>query len=116
MSEEINIVKKIYGKDSFSNAVNVKFSQLIPSDDTTNVVSNDDTIDSFFQSYNNLFFQIPPSGSDQSHMALIIKSSEYIGINIDDLSDEIRTLRDENVSLKNQLFNSSFGDQNVNVV
>lgn len=110
MSERVDVIKKVYGKNSFPLAVDTEFKQLIPVIFPVTASSTDDSVEAFFQSYDNLFFDIPPSGSDQSHLVLITKSSEYLGISLNDLQDEIRLLREENVSLKNQLFNSSFGN------
>jgi len=51
--------------------------------------------------------EIPPSGSDQSHLALATRSLEYIGLSLEDLQLEIDTLREENINLKNQLLLAS---------
>ena len=50
-----------------------------------------------------MFFEIPPSGSDNSHLGLATKSLEYLGVSLDDLQAEIDSLRQENVELKNQI-------------
>ena len=65
--------------------------------------SADLTVNEFFEQYNNLFFEIPPSGSDESHLGLATRSLEYLGVSIEDLQSEIDYLRQENVELKNQI-------------
>jgi hypothetical protein len=77
----------------------VQFSQLVPKESKT-IPKEPSTVDTFFTDYDTLFYDIPLSGSDNSHVQLAKRSSEYIGINIEDLEEEIRNLRDENVSLK----------------
>jgi len=54
-----------------------------------------------------LFFEIPPSGSDNSHLGLATKSLEYLGVSLDDLQAEIDSLRQENVELKNQILQAT---------
>lgn len=100
---EVPIIRKVYGKNSFQNVVDTNFSQLINPDNTTSE-SLDSNVESFFRDYDNLFFDIPPSGSENTHLELVKRSSDYIGFSFDDLQEELRNLREENVSLKNQLF------------
>jgi hypothetical protein len=107
MAESVNIIRKIYGKNTFSNVVDVSFKQLVPQDGNPaedNNQSENQTVESFFDSYDTLFYDIPPSGSDTSHLEIVKRSGDYIGLSFDDLQEEIRNLREENVSLKNQIF------------
>jgi hypothetical protein len=104
MAESVEIKRKIYGKNSFSNVVDTKFTQLVPQDGNPEETNTPQAnVESFFNDYDTLFYDIPPSGSENSHETIVKKSSEYIGINIDDMEEEIKNLREENVSLKNQL-------------
>lgn len=104
MSEIANIKRKIFGKNTFTNVVDTSFTQLVPKD-STEPVTTPVTLESFFDDYDTIFYDIPPSGSIQSHEEIVKRSGEYIGINIVDLQAEIDNLRNENVSLKTQLFN-----------
>jgi hypothetical protein len=66
------------------------------------------TIEEFFQAYNDLFFEIPIDGEFNSHLELIQRSTEYVGVNqtsseIDALLTEINQLRLENLRLNQQL-------------
>lgn len=106
MAEVITVERKIFGKDSFSTVIDTKFNQLVPSDPTI-TSPPPTTVEKFFEDYNTLFYDIPPSGSVNSHEELVIKSSEYIGISLENLEEEIRVLREENVYLKNQLLTLS---------
>jgi len=102
MGEQVNIVRKIYGKNTFTNVVDVEFNQLVPKE-PVDITQTPASVDTFFSDYDTLFYDIPPSGSENSHVELVSRSSEYIGFSIDDLREEIANLRDENVSLKTQI-------------
>jgi len=102
MDENLEIKRKIFGNNTFKNVVDTSFSQLVPKESNIQV-KEPATLQSFFNDYDELFYDIPPSGSN-SHLDLINRSSEYIGISLQDLKDELDTVRKENVSLKNQLF------------
>lgn len=104
MAEAVDIKRKIYGKNSFANVIDTQFKQLVPQDGNPSENQGPQAnVESFFNDYDTLFYDIPPSGSDNSHLSIVKKSSEYIGISIDDMEEEIRNLREENVSLKNQI-------------
>lgn len=102
MGEQVNIVRKIYGKNTFTNVVDVQFNQLVPKE-PEDITQTPASVDSFFNDYDTLFYDIPPSGSENSHTELVKRSAEYVGLNIDDLREEIANLREENVSLKTQI-------------
>lgn len=98
----LEIKRKIYGRNSFVNVVDTSFKELVPQDGIVDPNAQAD-VTSFFNDYDTLFYDIPASGSDQSHEEIVRRSGDYIGLNLDDLREEIENLREENVSLKNQL-------------
>lgn len=102
MSEIVSVKRKIFGKSSFNTVVDTSFSQLIPKD-AINTVTNVDQVLELFNIYNNIFYDIPMTGSANTHLELVNRSSEYLGISYENLIEELRVTRDENVSLKNQL-------------
>ena len=104
MSEIVTIQKTVY--NNINNVVNTSFTQFIPVSKDTAAIP-DLTVSEFFEQYNILFYEIPPSGSDNSHLGLINKSLDYIGLSLDDLQSEIEYLRQENVELKNQILQTS---------
>ena len=62
-------------------------------------------VNQFFDYYNDLFYEIPTEGDFNSHLELIRRSTEYVGVNqntgeIDALLDEINQLRLENLTLQ----------------
>lgn len=100
---EVNVRRTIFGKSTYQNVIDTKFNQLVPKSpliQETPIVS----IDDFFNSYDELFYNIPTSGSNKSHLELVNKSSDYLGISFEDLNSEIQELRNENVALKSQLY------------
>lgn len=104
----VDMVKTIYNTEEFNNAVDTNFSELVVvTNPNTLDVKPDLNIDEFFTEYDNLYFQIPPTGSVQSHLELATRSLEAVGISLEDLQTEIETLRAENVDLKNQILISS---------
>ena len=113
MAEQVQIQKTIYGLQSFNNVVDTNFKQLARSQ--TTVVEGEATIEqdiqNFFEQYNALFYNIPPSGSENSHLELATRSLEYLGVSLDDLTTEISNLREENIELKNQILLES----NINI-
>lgn len=100
---EVDITRKIYSKTSFSTVVDTSFNWLVPKDNTSDL-SITAKVSDFFTTYNSIFYDIPVTGSLNSHLELVNRSSEYLGISYTDLLEELRTTRNENVTLKNQLF------------
>jgi hypothetical protein len=103
MSETVSITRKIFGKNSFTTVVDTSISQLIPVD-TTKLLSQTQQVSAFFDTYNSIFYDIPTTGSVGTHLELVNRSSEYLGISYQDLLTELTTTRQENVALKNQIF------------
>jgi hypothetical protein len=106
MAELIQLNKTVYGKITYPNIINTEFTQLIGAQHTNEI--NTITIEEFFQAYNDLFFEIPIDGEFNSHLELIKRSTEYVGVNqttdeIDALLTEINQLRLENLKLQQQL-------------
>lgn len=98
----VQMVKQIYGINTYNKAVNTSFTELItPSQPVTASVV---TVDEFFQYYEQLFFDIPVSGSVNSHQYLVNRSQEYIGGSVIDaekqaLIEEINSLRQQLLDL-----------------
>jgi hypothetical protein len=105
MAEIIKLKKTIYS-NSINNIINNRFTQLVPQ--STEIIAKPNLdINGFFEQYDLLFFEIPPSGSDNSHLGLATKSLDYLGVSLNDLTTEISNLREENIELKNQILLSS---------
>jgi hypothetical protein len=107
MADPVKITKTIFGKNTFPNVVDTKFNQLVSPE--SDGVSTPVDVKGFFGNYNDLFYDIPQSGSysgsiGYSHLDLVNRSSDYIGISITDMESEIMQLRSENVALRQQIF------------
>jgi hypothetical protein len=103
MAEVIQLNRNVYGKITYPNVINTEFSQLTKP--ATQATASVFTVDQFFNEYNNLFYEIPTEGNFNSHLELIQRSTEYVGVNqnageIDALLDEINQLRLENLTLQ----------------
>ena len=107
MANQVKVAKTIYSLQSFNNVVDTSFSQLTGTPPPETPVTPDLTVPQFFNEYDILFYEIPLSGSDESHLALATRSLEYLGFSLEDLQNEISELREENVSLKNQILLTS---------
>ena len=95
---KIDLIKKIRGNSTYSNAINSSFTELIPNVPPETQVNV--TVEEFFVNYEQLFFDIPPNGEENSHEYLIKRSTEYLGGSIFDaekaaLIEEINSLRQQ---------------------
>ena len=98
--QKVDLIKKTYSKTEYSKVIDTKFSQLgVVS--LNEQIENTVTVNQFFESYNNLFYDIPALGETNSHEYLIKTSGEYI--NFDQDSQEIEALRAEITSLRRDL-------------
>ena len=104
----VDLVKEIYGINTYTKAVDTQFEELLQPEvvETTPTI----TVDEFFQYYQDLFFDIPVSGSINSHVYLVERSQQYIGGSVIDnekqaLIEEINSLRQQLLDL-NQTFTS----------
>jgi prefoldin subunit 5 len=108
----IELVKEIYGTNTYTKAVNTNFSELLTqvSEVTASIV----TVDEFFEYYDQLFFDIPVSGSINSHTYLVEKSQQYIGGSV--LDAEKQALIEEINSLRQQLLDLNQSFSNINEI
>ena len=110
MAEQITPFKLIYDKSQYERVIDTSFTQLVaqPTGSAPTV-----TVSQFFQYYQDLFFSIPKFGDTNSHAYLIKTSQEYIGNTsanddlIQALITETNQLRQENLSLQQQLISGS---------
>ena len=109
MGQIVNIKKTIYDAASFNEVVDTSFTQLVPQNPTINVEENNVlSVDKFFRQYNNLFYEIPLTGSINSHEYIAERSLTYAGVSLQGIYDELEFLRQENIQLKNQIVSTTF--------
>lgn len=110
--ETVNLNKKVYAKSQYEKVIDTKFSQLANTPSPSSLITPTISIDEFFQYYNQLFFQIPKEGENNSHEYLIKTSSEYINFtpineDIEALISEINALQQQNLELNQRIIELS---------
>ena len=120
--EQINLNKRVYSKNQYERVIDNKFSQLgtlttssLREELIKESLGVQVSIEQFFAYYKSLFYQIPKTGSINSHEYLVKTSTEYVGANIvnDDIQaliDEINLLQQTNLEL-----NQTLVELNVNI-
>ena len=110
MSQKVDLIKEVYGRNTYPRVVDTSFSELyIPV--TGSTVSQQVTVEAFFDLYNQLFFQIPATGQVNSHEYLVARSTEYLGGTV--LTDSEKAYIDEINSLRQQLLEANAGYANL---
>ena len=110
MSQKVDLIKEVYGRNTYPRVVDTSFSELyIPV--TGSTVSQQVTVEAFFDLYNQLFFQIPATGQVNSHEYLAARSTEYLGGTV--LTDSEKAYIDEINSLRQQLLEANAGYANL---
>jgi len=105
----VNLTKEIYGLNTYKKAVNTNFTELVAP--VVIVPDTSITVSQFFEAYDQLFFEIPVSGSVNSHTYLVERSQVYIGGSVIDA--EKQALIEEINSLRQQLLDIN---QNLNTI
>ena len=98
MSEKVTLIKEVRGLNTYKKVVDTEFTELVtpvPVIDQPIV-----TVADFFNYYDQLFFDIPVTGTTNSHTYLVEKSQQYIGAGVIDqekqaLIEEINSLREQ---------------------
>jgi hypothetical protein len=102
-NQKIDLIRKVYSKTGYPKIINTKFNQL--GNVSINEQINDSiTVEQFFETYTQLFYDIPAYGSTNSHEYLIITSTEYIGFEAD--NNIINALQAEITQLRRDLLQS----------
>lgn len=103
MSQQVNLVKEVYGRTTYTRVVDTSFTELY-----TPVTASADqplTVEQFFNLYNELFFQIPATGEVNSHEYLVKRSGEYLGGGV--LSENEKAYIEEINVLRQQLLEAN---------
>ena len=108
MSENVDINLTTYNRAQFNKAVNTTFTEFGVTGEPEESVVNQIDVNTFFEAYDNLFLEIPKQGETNSHQYLTNRSGEYAGgeeINaeIEALTAEVTSLREENIALQQQI-------------
>lgn len=104
MAQNINLVKEVFGRNTYTRVVNTTFSELY-TPVTGSTIAEPVTVEEFFDLYNQLFFEIPANGQVNSHEYLVARSTEYLGGGV--LTDNERAYIEEINSLRQQLLEAN---------
>jgi hypothetical protein len=98
--QRIDLKKDVFNKSQYSKTINTSFKELgvksIPDQ-----LNEETSIEDFFNLYNQLFYEIPAEGENNSHRYLVIQSGEYI--DFDENLEEIEALRQEIARLRTDI-------------
>jgi len=104
MSQEVKLVKEVYGRNTYTRVINSSFTELY-TPVTASVDATSISVEQFFDAYNALFFQIPATGDVNSHEYLVKRSTDYLGGGV--LTDNEKAYIDEINSLRQQLLEAN---------
>jgi len=112
-STKVNLNKNVFEKNQYQKVIDTSFTQLVQPVITGSIPPPSISIPEFFNTYQQIFFEIPKFGDTNSHEYLIKTSQEYAGEfnNNEDLIqaliEEVTELRQENLELQQQLVNTT---------
>jgi hypothetical protein len=107
----VNIpTQKLIYSNEITKVTNTTFDVYTPPVDDL-PVETIPTVDEFFNNYDVLFYEIPKTG-DNSHETLINRSSEYIGLNLQSLYNQLKELQIQNELLQQQIDSINNGGTN----
>ena len=112
MSQEVKLVKEVYGRNTYVKVIDTSFSELYNPVTASVQVGINTSVELFFDAYNELFFQIPATGELNSHEYLVKRSTEYLGGGV--VSDTEKAYIEEINSLRQQLLEISTDNLNIN--
>lgn len=105
MSEQLELVKEVYGRTTFDRVVNTSFSEFLPPPTASVAPEEQITVEGFFDLYNALFFDIPAVGELNSHEYLVARSTEYLGGGV--LTENEKAYIEEINALRQQLLEAN---------
>ena len=111
MSENAKLDREVFDKQKFKDTVNTSFSELSSKPDPKFFDLDLATLKDFWLLYDKFFYDIPKLGETESHEYLAKTSGEYansekIQAEIQALLDEIASLREENLELRQEMINN----------
>jgi hypothetical protein len=98
--KRVDLLKNVFDKTQYSRTIDTSFREL----GVTSIAEDlqrQPNVEEFFALYNELFYDIPPTGGTNSHQYLVIQSGEYIGFERN--QEEIEALQNEISQLRKDL-------------
>lgn len=102
MEQRVELIKEVYGVNTYRKVIDTEFSQLITREDPD---EDEITVEKLFRLYDSLFYQIPLTGESPSHEYLVKRSQEYLGGSV--LTNNEKALIEEINSLRQQLLEAN---------
>jgi len=103
MDQPVSFSTTSYDKNSYNKVIDTSFTQLgVKTIDEQ--IAIQPTTNEFFSMYNDMFYEIPELGANNSHEYLIKKSSEYVGFEAN--QEEIIALQAEIAQLRTDLLDA----------
>lgn len=105
--KRVDLFKNVFNKTQYSQTIDTSFREL----GVTSIAEDlqqQPSVDQFFVLYNELFYDIPPTGATNSHQFLVIQSGEYIGF--DRNQEEIEALQAEITQLRKDLLSAQIAN------
>jgi len=93
--------KLVYSKD-INIVTDTQFSNYVAPSTTQQVIETIPTVNGFFENYDILFYEIPLTG-ENSHTTLVERSSEYLGLDLNLLLEQLNFLQQQNQQLQEQI-------------
>ena len=93
--------KLVYSKD-INIVTDTQFSDYVAPSPAEQTIETIPTVDGFFENYDVLFYEIPLTG-ENSHTTLIERSSEYLGLDLNLLLEQLNFLQEQNKLLQEQI-------------
>jgi len=95
MTQSSPIQRSVFNKTTYRKVIDITFKELIP---VNQDIEQFQTIEYFFQLYDDLFYEIQPTGEVNSHEYMVKRSGDYVGLesrssDVDALIQEINDLR-----------------------
>tara|TARA_R110001592_G_scaffold346648_1_gene639381 strand:+ start:420 stop:779 length:360 start_codon:yes stop_codon:yes gene_type:complete len=100
MKQSANLNRQVFDKNKFNETVDTEFTQLVSKPEPSFFDLNLATLKDFWLLYDKFFYDIPKLGNIESHEYLGKTSGEFADIN--NISDEIQVLLDEIASLREE--------------
>ncbi len=105
MSEKITLNKTVFDRNSFLNTIDTSFEQVPVTSPTLAPVPS---VSEFFETYQQIFYNIPSEGPINSHEYLVKVSGQYLNAenfdqNLEPLIAEIDSLRATNLELERRI-------------
>ena len=108
--ETIKLLKDTYDNDFYEKVIDREFTEFLP--DGQAQAQTLPSIEEFFATYEEIFYNIPSEGDQNSHRYILEKTAQHLGVNIS--PDSIQALIDEVTSLRQQLVDSAQTTLNLN--